>query len=56
MDWKIFSRNEVIDFVKKAASYGLVPNGEMNYVGQDQPIDCADKQYTFGWIVLKKLV
>jgi ubiquinone/menaquinone biosynthesis C-methylase UbiE len=56
MDWKIFSRNEVIDFVKKAASYGLFPNGEMNYVGQDKPIDCADKQYTFGWIVLKKLV
>ncbi|BBJ24284.1 class I SAM-dependent methyltransferase [Candidatus Nitrotoga sp. AM1P] len=56
MDWKIFSRNEVIDFVKKAASYGLFPNGEMNYVGKDKPIDCADKQYTFGWIVLKKLV
>ncbi|RFC34917.1 MAG: Methyltransferase domain-containing protein [Candidatus Nitrotoga sp. SPKER] len=56
MDWKIFSRNEVIDFVNKAANYGLFPNGEMNYVGYDKPIDCADKQYTFGWIVLKKLV
>ena len=56
MDWKIFSKNEVIDFVNLAANYGLFPNGEMNYGGKDKPIDCADKQYTFGWLVLKKPV
>ncbi len=54
MDWRIFSKEEVADFIIEAASYGLTPVGEMNYIGQDKPIDCAGKQYTFGWLVLKK--
>lgn len=56
MDWKIFSENEVADFVSDAALYGLVPVGELKYEGKDKPIDCAGKQYTFGWLVLKKAV
>lgn len=56
MDWKIFSKNEVVDFVNTAAAYGFSPNGEMMYDGQDKPIDCANKQYTFGWLVFKKSV
>ena len=54
MDWKIFSRDEVADFVSKAAAYGLFPVGEMKYDGKDKPIDCAGKQYTFGWLALVK--
>lgn len=56
MDWKIFSKEEVIDFVNQAAAYGLSQVGEMNYGAKDRPIDCAGKQYTFGWLVLKKSV
>jgi SAM-dependent methyltransferase len=54
MDWKIFSRDEIMNFVTEAASYGLYPVGEMVYDGKDNPIDCAGKQYTFGWLALKK--
>ena len=56
MDWKIFSKEEVGNFVTEAAAYGLSPVGEMKYDGKDKPIDCAGKQYTFGWLVLKKSV
>ena len=56
MDWKIFSKDEVANFVNEAASYGLSPLGTMNYSCKDKPIDCAEKQYTFGWLVLKKSV
>ncbi|MEQ1742444.1 MAG: class I SAM-dependent methyltransferase [Candidatus Nitrotoga sp.] len=56
MDWKIFSRDEIMNFVTEAASYGLYPVGEMVYDGKDKPIDCAGKQYTFGWLALKKSV
>lgn len=56
MDWRIFSKDEVINFVNEAATYGLQPVGEMSYDANDAPIDCADKQYTFGWLVLKKSV
>lgn len=54
MDWKIFSKDEVANFVNEAATYGLFPVGEMKYDGKDKPIDCAGKQYTFGWLVLAK--
>lgn len=56
MDWKIFSKDEIINFVTEAASYGLYPVGEMMYDGKDKPIDCAGKHYTFGWLVLTKSV
>jgi SAM-dependent methyltransferase len=56
MGWKIFSKDEIASFVSEAAAYGLVPVGKMNYDGKEKPIDCAGKQYTFGWLVLKKTV
>lgn len=56
MDWKIFSKEEVTDFVNDAAAYGFFPVGEMNYSGKDKPIDCAGKEYTFAWLVLKKSI
>lgn len=54
MDWKIFSKDEVVKFVNEAAEYGLFPTGEMKFDAKDKPIDCAGKQYTFGWLVLTK--
>lgn len=54
MDWKIFSKEEVAAFVSEAAAYGLAPVGEMSYAAQDRTIDCAERQYTFGWMVLAK--
>ena len=56
MDWKIFSKAEINEFVTEAAAYRLHPIGEMRYEGNDKPIDCAAKQYTFGWLVLSKSV
>jgi len=55
MDWRIFSKSEVIDFVSAAEGYGFSPHGEMIFDAEDRPIDCSNKQYTFGWLVLKKV-
>ena len=54
MDWKIFSKDEISKFVNDAAGYGLYPVGELKYSAKDKPIDCAGKQYTFGWLILRK--
>ncbi|MDP2804658.1 MAG: class I SAM-dependent methyltransferase [Gallionellaceae bacterium] len=54
MDWLIFSKQDVLDFIAQAAEYGLRPVGEMNFECQDAPIECGGKKYTFGWLVLKK--
>ena len=56
MDWNIFSEQEIVNFVDQAKAYGLSPVGEMSYQGVDTPIECGGKQYTFGWLVLKKNV
>jgi SAM-dependent methyltransferase len=54
MDWRIFSKEEVVDFINEAANYGLFPVGRMKYEGTDRPVDWGGKQYTFAWLVLKK--
>lgn len=54
MDWLIFSKQDVADFVSQAAGFGLTPVGELHFEGQDTPIECGGKKYTFGWLVLKK--
>ena len=56
MEWKIFSKDEIMDFINQSANYGLFPAGRMAYDGKDRPIDWGGKQYTFAWLVLKKKV
>lgn len=53
MDWMIFSRQDVASFIEQAAGYGLEPVGELHYEGQEAPIECGGKKYTFGWLALK---
>jgi len=55
MNWNIFSKNEVSNFLEEAGTYGLFPVGEMEFNSNEKTIDCAGKQYTFGWLVLRKL-
>ncbi|WP_162845895.1 class I SAM-dependent methyltransferase [Herminiimonas fonticola] len=56
MDWKIFSKKDVADFIQQAADYGMTPVGELHYEAQETPIECGGKKYTFGWLVLQKTV
>lgn len=54
LEWKIFSKEDVKAFIDQAASYGLVPAGQVTYDGSEAPIECAGKNYTFAWLALKK--
>lgn len=56
MDWMIFSKNEVCEFIDKAASYGLFPAGDMMFDGESRVIKCGGINYTFAWLVLQKRV
>ncbi len=55
MDWLIFSKTDVFEFIDHAARYGLAPVGESHFEAKDTPIRCAGKAYTFGWLALKKV-
>ena len=54
MDWRIFSKEEVDDLVRVAASYGLIPQGPLDLAAKERPVGHADRSYTFAWLVLKK--
>ena len=54
IDWIIFSKEDVKEFVSLAANYNFFPVGEMSYKSQTAIIKCANKEYTFGWLVLEK--
>ena len=56
MDWKIFSKDEITNFITEASGYGLFPVGELIYEAKDKIIDSGDKQYTFAWMVLEKRI
>jgi hypothetical protein len=54
MDWRIFSEQEVREFLDEARSYNLTPWGPIDLAGSEKPIHCAQKEYTFAWMVLHK--
>jgi SAM-dependent methyltransferase len=54
MDWKIFSRQEVLTIIDDARGYDLLPYGDINLSAGERPIECAERKYTFAWLALKK--
>ena len=54
MDWRIFSKDEVSELIQIAGSYGLTPQGPLDFATEERPIRYFDRSYTFAWLVLKK--
>lgn len=54
MDWKIFSEDEISDFINEAVDYNLFPVDTINYNSGEKAINYWEKQYTFGWLALEK--
>jgi len=54
MDWLIFSRSDVEQFVAAAAAFGLRPAGALQFEARERAIQCAGKDYTFAALVLRK--
>jgi SAM-dependent methyltransferase len=59
MSWTIFSDDEVINFLKVAEKYGLTLSQSTDIKAnrvqsQKAPIHYLNRDYTFGWMVLRK--
>lgn len=54
MDWRIFSKEEVLHFIDEARAYGLATVGEVDLQAREAPIAYAERDYTFAWIALRK--
>lgn len=54
--WNIFSKEEVKSMIFNAREkYNLELVGNENFEFKDAVINCANKNYTFAWIVFKKI-
>jgi SAM-dependent methyltransferase len=54
MEWRIFSKAEVLAFIEEARAYGLSPCGEIGLEGGEKVIRWGGKDYTFAWLALEK--
>lgn len=54
MSWRIFSKQEVLDFIQHAETKGMKITGELNLDVQKPVMHWGGKDYTFGWLVLQK--
>jgi len=55
MSWTIFSKEDVESFIAEAASFHLIPVGDLDFTCIDSPIECMDRKYTFGWLALQRI-
>ena len=55
MDWLIFSSQDVDSLIDTAARHGLEPVGNVDTSADQKAISCAGYDYTFGWLVFRKL-
>jgi len=55
LDWRIFSEAEVDDLIRVAAECGLEPLGGGDLTCASPPIHWGGKDYTFGWLALRKV-
>ena len=54
LDWRIFSRTEVMSFIDEASKYNLMPCGALNLDTQEQTVKTIGRNYTFAWMALQK--
>jgi SAM-dependent methyltransferase len=54
LSWTIFSREEVLALIERAAGYGLRPEGPLRVEARERPIHFADRDFTFAWLALRK--
>jgi SAM-dependent methyltransferase len=54
MDWRIFSKAEVLAFIEEARAYGLSSCGEIDLEAGEKVIHWGGRDYTFAWISLRR--
>jgi hypothetical protein len=54
MKWKIFSKNEMLQFIDLAGKYGFSPVGELDFKASEPTIHWNGEKYTFAWLAIQK--
>lgn len=54
LDWKIFSKGELMDLIEEARKHGLVPVGQLDFEASEVITEWLKKKYTFAWFAFQK--
>jgi SAM-dependent methyltransferase len=54
LDWKIFSKDELLSLIVEAGNRGMVPVGQLNFVSPKATVSWSRKKYTFAWFAFQK--
>jgi len=54
MEWTIFSKTEVLTFVKEASTYHLSLCGAVSLDANESTVQFSGKRYTFAWLALQR--
>jgi SAM-dependent methyltransferase len=55
LDWTIFSKEELLNFIKEAGKYGLVPVGQLDFEASERTVRWSQRNYTFAWFALQRV-
>jgi SAM-dependent methyltransferase len=55
LEWTIFSKDEILDLIKKAANNHLVPVGALNLEASKPTVRWLKRHYTFAWFAFQKV-
>jgi SAM-dependent methyltransferase len=54
LDWKIFSKSELLELIEEARRHGLVPVGQLDFEASEITTRWLEKEYTFAWFAFQK--
>ena len=54
MDWRIFSKDELLAFLELAGKYGFSPVGDISLSAFEPTVIWQGKRYTFAWLAIRK--
>jgi SAM-dependent methyltransferase len=54
-DWRIFSEQELLDFIERAKQFGFRPVGELHAKASAPIVQWQGKRYTFAWFAVQKM-
>lgn len=55
VDWKIFSKEELLELIAEAKKHGMSPVGELNFQAGDRTVNWTGRKYTFAWFAFQKV-
>ena len=55
LDWRIFSKGELLELIAEAGKHGLLPVGQLHFEAPEPTVRWFKRDYTFAWFAFQKV-